>query len=373
LLVEYDIMWEEFLNSWWQSVRDPAEAQEIVLRKLLSLYQQTEYGKQYGADGISSLEDFRSCFPIVTYKDLKPLIAAIMEGNFAALLSEPPVEWVASRGNAGKCKLVPVTRTDLELRLNCNSRALLNCIHRCQSYDTLLGWNLDLSLPSVAGKKLTPDGEIAYGYASGIYAKYEAGRLEINRVPAQGDIEVLGGGVTPNDWEKRFHLAYESARDKNVKVVTGDAEILIQFASYLKKRRKRYPRDLWDIDVLVCGNVADIHTKYAPALKALYGDVIITEKYEGAEGVYAQQLDEQPYVVPNYDAYLFEVEIGWETKMLHQLKPGQYGSLIVSSPVLPRYKVGDLIRCMGESHYCVIGKERRFALIKHLLSRLLDF
>lgn len=366
-------MLEQFLEPWWQSLRNPRETQEAVFQRLLSGYRQTKYGILHGADKISSLEEFRTLFPVVTYKDLKPLISEVMEGHFGTLLPELPVEWAVTRGTTGEPKLIPITGDDLRERIRCSLRALLSYVRGTQNYDTLSGWSLNLSFPSVAGRKPMPSGQIVYGYASGIYARHSDEEIQIKMVPEQSEIDALGGGISSSDWERRFALIYERARAKEVTMVMGDVQIVIQFASYLKKRKGIYPKNIWDIDVLVCTNLPDIHTKYVQALKGLYGDVAIREKYEAGEGSYAQQLDDRPYLAPNYDTYLFEVELGWETKMLHELKPGQYGSLIVSSRLLPRYKIGDLIRCLGENCYCVIGRDERFTLLKHLLSRLLDF
>ena len=153
----------------------------------------------------------------------------------------------------------------------------------------------------------------------------------------------------------------------------GVIQTMIHFASYLRKRKGIYPKDLWNIDVLVCTSLADIHTKHKMSLKGLYGDAAVTELYGATEGLYAQQLDDQPYVVPNYDTYFFEVETGGKVKMLHELKTGQHGNIIISSCLFPRYKIGDLIRCMGKDYYCIIGRDKRFTLIKHLFGRLLDF
>ena len=155
-------------------------------------------------------------------------------------------------------------------------------------------------------------------------------------------------------------------------MVIGVIQTMIQFASYLKKQKGVYPKDLWNIDLLVCTSLADIHAKHKTSLKGLYGDAAVIEMYGATEGLYAQQLDDKPYVVPNYDTYFFEVETGGEVKMLHELKAGQYGRVVVSSCLFPRYKIGDLIRCMGKNYYCVMGRDKRFALSKYLLGRLLD-
>jgi hypothetical protein len=62
---------------------------------------------------ISSIEQFRASFPVITYEDLKPLITMVMEGDFEALLPELPIEWAMTRGTTGESKFVPITRTDL--------------------------------------------------------------------------------------------------------------------------------------------------------------------------------------------------------------------------------------------------------------------
>jgi len=104
---------DEFLKQWWQSLKNPQETQEAVLRRLLSGYKQTRYGEEHGADKISSIKQFRAFFLVSTYEDLKPLITMVMEGDFEALLPEPPIKWVMTRGTTGESKFVPITRTDL--------------------------------------------------------------------------------------------------------------------------------------------------------------------------------------------------------------------------------------------------------------------
>ena len=78
-------MLDELHKPWWQSLENPQEAQEAVLNSLLSGYKQTRYGVEHSADKISSIEQFRASFPVITYEDLKPFITTVMEGDFEAL------------------------------------------------------------------------------------------------------------------------------------------------------------------------------------------------------------------------------------------------------------------------------------------------
>lgn len=358
---------EAFLKPWYESLEDPPGAQQSLLPKLLQGYQQSRYGAERKADKISTIDEFRDSFPVVTYQQLKPHIDMVMSGDFQALLAEPPIEWAMTRGTTGQSKYIPLTATDLDQRVACGARQLMNHIYRTKRYDILERWDLNLNFPSVAGAMMVAGKEITYGYSSGIYARHNARRANIKIVPTQEEIDALGGGITVSDWEQRFNLAYTQGKDKDVTAAIGVTQTMLQFASYLKREHQVYPKDLWDIDLLICTSIAGIQTKYKPALRAVYGDAAITEMYGATEGMYAQQLDEKPYVVPNYDTYFFEVQTGKGIKMLHELQPGEYGSIIISSCLVPRYRIGDVIRCMDKGYFRVIGRERRFALLRHVL------
>jgi hypothetical protein len=361
-----------FLNPWYESLKDPAGSQECLLRKLLDWYKKTSYGFDRNADGIPTIEEFQKSFPIVAFEDLKPHIERVKQGNFRTLLAEPPIEWAMTRGTTGKSKVIPMTKTDLEQRVSCGARGLLNFVYRRERYEILHGYVLNLNFPSVVGFMDVGRNKISYGYSSGIYAKYNAEGARLNLLPRQEQIDALGGGITRSDWENRFESAYNEATGKNITMLIGVTQTIIEFGSFLKRRHGLYPKDLWNIALLICTSTSGINTRYKPALKGLYGDISIVEMYGATEGMYAQQLDEKPFVIPNYDLYLFEVETKRGVKMLYEMKRGEIGSLIVSSCLFPRYRIGDLIKCAGGNYYTVIGRDKRFTRIKHLFGSLFD-
>ena len=109
---------------------------------------------------------------------------------------------------------------------------------------------------------------------------------------------------------------------------------------------------------MTLGSVAGINTRYAPALNALYGPVIIREIYGATEGMFGQQRDEKRGWTPNYDLFFFEVVTPTGIKMLHEMKSGETGGLVVSTPVLPRYRIGDLIMAFQPPYFRCIGREK---------------
>jgi hypothetical protein len=191
----------------------------------------------------------------------------------------------------------------------------------------------------------------------------------VSLLPRQEAIDALGSGIGRKDWEKRFDLAYQLAKDQNVTAAMGVTPVILSFARYLKHRYGKKPRDIWTPKAIFCTSVRKIHFKYGPVLKKYYGDVPIVEMYTATEGVFGQQLDDWPYISPNYDTYLFEVLTGRGIKMLHDLKRGEWGRLIISSCMLPRYDIGDMIEAAGNNYFRVFGRRNSFTLLEHRLYR----
>jgi len=361
------------LEPWFQSIANPRRAQEQTLSKLIEAYRKTHYGQEFDADKVSNIKEFQNSFPVVTYADMKPHIEKVIHGDFSVLFTEPPIEWGLTRGTTGESKLVPMTATDLRQKTACGSRGLLNYVERNQRYDILAGWDMNIGFPSVVGSMRAGENDIAYGYTSGIYTKYNARNARLKLVPGQDEIDALGGGIRKADWARRFELIYEKSRDKEVTMLIGVTPVMIEFGNYLKRNYRVYPKDIWSISLIAATSVAGIQTKYKPALKALYGDVAIVEMYGGTEGMYAQQFDDKPFVTPNYDTYFFEVQTRRGIKLLCDLMPGENGRLIFSSVLFPRYKMGDIIRCMAPNYFRVIGRDRHLTVLKYFMSRLLEF
>jgi len=359
------VMIEALLQSWHEAVDDPAKAQEEVLHRLLEDYARTDYGKQHGAAQIETIEDYRRAFPVATYEDYQPLIERVMAGELNVLLAEEPVGWAITRGTTkGESKFIPMTPTDLGLRISAG-RAMMNYVARSRRYDLFEGVNLNLNFPSLVGTVRMGEQEIEYGYSSGIYTKHVSALTPIRSVPSQEEIDALGGGKTIRDWEARFELAYEKCRDENVTLVGGVAPTTIRFGRYLRQAHGVYPKDLWQTQIVTLGSVPGINTRYAPALRALYGPVAIREIYGTTEGMFGQQRDERRAWVPNYDIFFFEVETRSGIKMLHQMRPGQMGSLVVSTPTLPRYKIRDLILAFRPPYFRCIGREQWWTPLRY--------
>jgi hypothetical protein len=212
--------------------------------------------------------------------------------------------------------------------------------------------------------------EVTYGYSSGTYARLNPMYNELSLLPKQDDIDAIGSGITPRDWENRFELAYQKALNEDVVGAMGVTPIILAFARYVKRKHGKKPKDIWKARALFCTSVRKIQFKYAPKLRDFFGQVPVVEMYSATEGVFGQQLDDLPYISPNYDTYVFEVKSKNGAKMLHELKRGEWGRLIVSSCMIPRYDIGDLIEAAGKNYFRIVGRNQLLTRLEHQLCRL---
>jgi hypothetical protein len=361
------------LQPWHDAIEKPEKTQEDVLQKLVKIYAATKYGQAHGATNIESIQDFRKAFPITTYEEYRPKINQVMEGDVDLLLNEAPVGWAITRGTTkGESKFIPMTQTDLEMRISAG-RAVMNYILETQKVDIFSGVNLNLNFPSVVGTVKVGDLDIEYGYSSGIYTKYVSKFTPIQSQPTQEEIDELGGGKTLQDWHNRFELAYEKCRDENVVLVGGVCPTALEFGRYLRKKHGVYPKQVWNTQIMTLGSTPGINTNHQPALNALYGPAAIREIYGATEGMFGQQRDEKRAWTPNYDMFFFEVETRSGVKMLHEMRPGEIGSLVVSTPILPRYKIGDVILAFEQPYYRCIGREYWWTPINYYWKEFVSF
>ncbi len=355
----------EQLRPWHEALADPARAQDAVLRRLLSHYGRTTYGSRLGAAALSEagtnlVASYRRAFPIMTYDDYKPLIQAVMAGETGLLLDEKPVGWAITRGTVeGESKFIPMTPTDLRMRVSAG-RAMFSYVAATGQPDLFAGVNLNLNFPSVVGTIRVGDRDLEYGYSSGIYAKHVSRFTPIRSVPAQEDIDALGGGTSRQAWDDRFELAIEKCRNENVTLVGGVCQTALEFGRYLKKRHGVYPKQWWKTRIMTLGSTPGINTRHAAMLRAMYGPATIREIYGATEGMFGQQLDERRAWVPNYDLFFFEAITGSGIKLLHEMKPGELGRLVVSTPILARYRIGDTILAVRPPCFRCIGREQHW-------------
>ena len=276
-----------------------------------------------------------------------------------------------TRGSTGKSKVLPATPTHLKQIYDCGARALINFAIRKSCYEVFLGVILNLNFPSNVHTMTVEGQTVTYGYSGGTYARLNPMFDRVSLLPRQEQIDQLGSGINRADWQKRFEYVYQQAKNQNVTATMGVTPVILAFARYIKHQHGKLPKDLWKLQALFCTSVCKIQFKYGPILKKYFGDVPLVEMYTATEGVFAQQIDDLPYVTPNYDTYFFEVATDRCVKLLCDLKRGEWGRLIVSSCMFPRYDIGDMVESAGGNYYRIFGRRNTQTLLEHRLYRAL--
>jgi hypothetical protein len=362
---------QPIIGPWYESLENPQKAQEQILGELLKKYADTDYGKSHSALDITGIAEYQKNFPVIDYKGLLPYFTQVKEGNYNVILPEPPECWVMTRGSTGHAaKVLPATQSHLKQIFTCGARGLINFALKRKSFEVFMGNILNLNFPSSVHTMTSEGREVTYGYSSGTYARLNPMFDRVSLIPRQEDIDKIGSGIGRTDWEQRFELVYQQALDKPVTATMGVTPVILAFAKYVKRKHGKTPADLWKFQAMFCTSVRKIQFKYANILKKYFGPAPVVEMYTATEGVFAQQLDELPYVTPNYDGYFFEVATSSGVKMLHDLKRGEWGSLLISSCMFPRYEIGDMIEAAGKDYFRVFGRKNALTLLEHRLYRL---
>jgi hypothetical protein len=60
-------------------------------------------------------------------------------------------------------------------------------------------------------------------------------------------------------------------------------------------------------------------------------------------------------------------------KMLHEMRPGEMGRMIVSTPVLSRYKIGGLIRACQPPYFRCIGRDKWWTPLRYAWDEFMTF
>ncbi|KAJ0582172.1 putative GH3 family protein [Helianthus annuus] len=100
---------EEVIAEFEALTKDAKRVQVETLKKILEENSEAEYLKKWGLDGKTDPESYCSCVPLVTHKDLEPLIQQIADGSPHPILTVKPITTItlSSGTTQGKRKFVP--------------------------------------------------------------------------------------------------------------------------------------------------------------------------------------------------------------------------------------------------------------------------
>lgn len=89
--------------------RNPGEASQALLMRILKRQRDTEFARRRGFDAIWTVRDFQHALPIATYDDFRVDIERMARGERGVLTADPITSFALSSGTTGNEKLVPIT------------------------------------------------------------------------------------------------------------------------------------------------------------------------------------------------------------------------------------------------------------------------
>lgn len=311
----------------------------LTLASLLNEYRQREFSRGLDREVVQSEEDFARIYPVITYQ--------AVANDLQSYFPDGSVFFLRTRGFTGSPKLIPFSARLLAASVSSFSR-----------------WLADQLGPLALALCLEPLAEETANTNWGSFPSFRA--LPKKLTVASDRIVLVEGQSNPANEAGRLNQLVERLQE-SIEILIGSAALAVKFLRFLKRRR---PQAMRHIRKLLLTGLPEISSFFAPELSRLVPAVVIREFYSAAEGIFAWQEDGQLELSWDSSTCFFELEIAKIIKPLSQTVPGESGSLIVSSEVFPRYRIGDFVLCHPNGQLQVLGKDGRTTRLGYYLHHL---
>lgn len=341
-----------------EAMRTPHETQHAMLMQLVQKHADTEWGRRYGFDKISSPKDFARQVPIVSYETIKGQIERMMNGE-ADVLATGQVDWFAkSSGTTNSVsKFIPVTKDSLKNN------------HIMCGWKTLAYYYKNNPNAEIFARKTVLLGGTLYEYPANKNTKTgDISALLFHNMPAicrslflaQPDIISM-----PNIEQKIMTMA-ELMVDEDISMIGGVptwTNILIQYVLQYAGTDDIF--EVWpNLELYVHGGVNfEPHraqfNRYFSNKKIAYQEI-----YNASEGYFGIQddlTDKGMKLILNGAVYFeFMPKSEWEAEHpraipLEEVELGvDYAIIITTASGLWRYSIGDTVQFTSLQPYKII-------------------
>lgn len=209
--------------------------QKKLLSRIIKANANTEFGRLYNFSSINNEIDFQKKVPVFSYKEIKPHIEKIVNGEADILTSAQPIMFNMTSGTSGESKYIPITRESQKLTMELFNQWLYRTLLDHPSF-------LDNSILSVAGSAIegqTKSG-IPYGCASGMIYKNLPYIISRSYVVPYIVSEI-------DDYELRYYIIARLALASSISfAVTPNPSTLIRLAEIGIKYQESIVRSIHD-------------------------------------------------------------------------------------------------------------------------------
>src|SRR5215831_9404209 len=252
--------------------------QESILRHLIRVGRNTEYGKEHRLPEVSSYDEFKAAIPLRDYEQMRPYIDKIKAGKHNILWKGLPIYLAKTSGTTSGVKYIPITKDSIPNHINTARNALL-----CYMAETGNTRFSDGKMIFLSGSpELERVGDIPTGRLSGIVNHHVPSYLRKNQLPS----------YTTNcieDWETKLDKIVEETISEDMTLISGIPPwVQMYFDRLIEKTGKKIKEIFPNFSVMVYGGVN--FEPYKARLFDSIGDRIDSiETFPASEGFMAFQ------------------------------------------------------------------------------------
>ena len=335
--------------------------QENILKNLIKVGSNTEFGKEAGLRKVTSYEEFRQAVSIRDYEGMKPWIDKIKEGRHNVLWKGKPIYFAKTSGTTSGTKYIPITKDSIPNHINTARNALL-----CYMAETGNTKFADGKLIFLSGSpELERIGGIPTGRLSGIVNHHVPKYLRSNQMPSYETNCI-------DDWETKLNKIVDETIDKNMTLISGIPPWMQMYFDELIKRNGKKVGELFpNFSVMVQGGV-NFEPYKSKLFESIGRKVDTIELFPASEGFFAfQDSQEAEGLLLNTNSGIFfefvpAGEIFNENPArlsLKDVKVGEnYAMIINSNAGLWGYNLGDTVKFVSTEPYrlVVTGRTKHF-------------
>lgn len=341
-------------------ILNPAPFQEAILERILKRHSKTEFGKAYGFNQITTIEDYKLAVPVLNYEAIFPYIEETIDGKSNVLVNGH-IDWFAkSSGTTGaRSKYIPVTKSFLK-------NGHLKCAWDAASHI----YNEDPQAKLFANKNLIMGGsleQLGKGKTAG-----DISAIILRHFPKIGrrfytpsfEISLM------DNWDDKIDLMAQTTSKENVILLAGvPTWTLVLLKKILKQTGKKHIHEVWpNLRTYLHGGVN--FEPYRKLFEELLPDSKLgfREVYNASEGYFALQNEKHKdgmLLLCNHSIYyefIPKSEIHQnnpEALPLSEVEVYQLYELVITTTAgLYRYRMGDIIEFVSIHPYKIKHRGR---------------
>src|SRR5919205_1444909 len=252
--------------------------QEAILKELLRIGSNTEFGKDHNLKAVSNYDQFKQAIPVRDYEQFKPYIEKIKEGKHNILWKGVPIYLAKTSGTTSGVKYIPITKESIPNHIETARNALLN--YMAETGNTAFA---DGKLIFLSGSpELERVGGIPTGRLSGIVNHHVPKYLRTNQLPSYETNCI-------DEWETKLDKIVEETIDQDMTLISGIPPWVQMYFDRLTERSGKSIKELFpNFSVLVHGGV-NFEPYKAKLFQSIGQKIDTIETFPASEGFFAFQ------------------------------------------------------------------------------------